>query len=56
MDSQTIVVRRCITVMELVEVPKYSLLFFLIRIVGGEVQLGPLGTAATDWSIVVCPG
>jgi hypothetical protein len=26
--------------------------FFLIRLVGGGVQLGPLGTAATDWPIV----
>jgi hypothetical protein len=24
--------------------------------VGGGVQLGPLGTAATDWPIVACPG
>jgi hypothetical protein len=23
---------------------------------GGGVQLGPLGTAATDWPIVACPG
>jgi hypothetical protein len=30
--------------------------FFLIRLVGGGVQLGPLGTAATDWPIVACPG
>jgi hypothetical protein len=29
---------------------------FLIRLVGGGVQLGPLGTAATDWPIVACPG
>jgi hypothetical protein len=28
----------------------------LIRLVGGGVQLGPLGTAATDWPIVACPG
>jgi hypothetical protein len=26
--------------------------FFLIRIVGGGVQLSPLGTAATNWPIV----
>jgi hypothetical protein len=25
-------------------------------IVGGGVQLGPLGTAATDWPIVPAPG
>jgi hypothetical protein len=31
-------------------------LFFLIRLVGGGVQLGPVGTAATDWPIVACPG
>jgi hypothetical protein len=24
--------------------------------VGGAVQLGPLGTAATDWPAVACPG
>jgi hypothetical protein len=30
--------------------------FFLIRFLGGGVQLGPLGTAATDWPIVACPG
>jgi hypothetical protein len=30
--------------------------FFLIRLVGGGVQLGTLGTAATDWPIVACPG
>jgi hypothetical protein len=29
--------------------------FFLIRLEGGEVQLRPLGTAATDWPIVACP-
>jgi hypothetical protein len=29
---------------------------FLIRIVGGRVQLGPLGTAATNWPIVPAPG
>jgi hypothetical protein len=30
--------------------------FFLIRLVGGGVQLGPLGTAATDWPTVPAPG
>jgi hypothetical protein len=30
--------------------------FFLIRLVGGGVQLGPLGMAATDWPIVPDPG
>jgi hypothetical protein len=34
---------------------KYSS-FFLNRIVGGEVQLGPLGTAATNRPIVPAPG
>jgi hypothetical protein len=34
----------------------YNNFFFLIRIVGGGVQLGPLGKAATDWPIVACPG
>jgi hypothetical protein len=29
--------------------------FFLIRIVGGGVQLGPLGTSATCWPIVPAP-
>jgi hypothetical protein len=28
----------------------------LIRLVGGGVQLGVLGTAATDWPIVPTPG
>jgi hypothetical protein len=32
------------------------ILFFLIRLVGGGVQLGPLGTAATDWPSVAFPG
>jgi hypothetical protein len=31
-------------------------LIFLIGIVGGGVQLGPLGTAATNWPIVPAPG
>jgi hypothetical protein len=26
------------------------------HLVGGGVRLGPLGTAATDWPIVACPG
>jgi hypothetical protein len=30
--------------------------FWIVRLVGGVVQLGPLGTAATDWPIVACPG
>jgi hypothetical protein len=30
--------------------------FFLIHLVGGAVQLGPLGMAATDWPIVPAPG
>jgi hypothetical protein len=29
--------------------------FFLIRLVGGGVELGPLGTAVTDLHIVACP-
>jgi hypothetical protein len=29
---------------------------FKIRLVGGGVRLGPLGTAATDWLVVACPG
>jgi hypothetical protein len=29
---------------------------FLIRIVGGGIQLGPLGTSATNWPIVPAPG
>jgi hypothetical protein len=29
--------------------------FFLIRIVGGGVQLGPLSTSATCWSVVPVP-
>jgi hypothetical protein len=31
-------------------------IFFSIRIIGGWVQLGPPGTSATDWSIVLAPG
>jgi hypothetical protein len=31
-------------------------LFLLIRIVGGGVQLCPLGTSATEWPIVSAPG
>jgi hypothetical protein len=31
-------------------------IFFLIGIVGGRVQLGPLGTAATNRPIVPAPG
>jgi hypothetical protein len=30
--------------------------FFLVRIVGGGVQLGPFGTAATNRPIVPAPG
>jgi hypothetical protein len=30
--------------------------FFLITIVGGGVQLGPLVTSATNWPIVHAPG
>jgi hypothetical protein len=34
----------------------FFLLIFLIGIVGGGVQLGPLGTAATNSLIVPAPG
>jgi hypothetical protein len=30
--------------------------FFFIGILGGGVQLGPLGTSATNWPIVPAPG
>jgi hypothetical protein len=30
--------------------------YIKIRLVGGGVQLGPLGTPATDWPIVPTPG
>jgi hypothetical protein len=30
--------------------------FFLIHLLEGGVQLGPLGTAAADWPIVPAPG
>jgi hypothetical protein len=30
--------------------------FFKIRMVGGGVQLGPLGMSATNWPIVPAPG
>jgi hypothetical protein len=33
----------------------WCLIILLIRIVGGGVQLGPLGTAVTDWPIVLAP-
>jgi hypothetical protein len=35
---------------------KLHINIFLIRIVGGGVQLGPLGTSAINWSIVLAPG
>jgi hypothetical protein len=35
---------------------KIKVTFFLIGIVGGGVQLGPLGTAATNMPIVPAPG
>jgi hypothetical protein len=34
----------------------YLLTIFFILLVGGGVQQGPLGTPATDWPIVACPG
>jgi hypothetical protein len=34
----------------------YIYIFFLIGIVGGEIQLGPLGTATTIRPIVTAPG
>jgi hypothetical protein len=34
----------------------FSLSFFLTGIVGGGVQVGPLGTAATNRPIVPAPG
>jgi hypothetical protein len=37
-------------------IQKYVLNFFLIHIVGGGVQMGPLGTSATEWSIVLAMG
>jgi hypothetical protein len=30
--------------------------FFSIRIVGGGVQMGPLGTSATEWPLIHAPG
>jgi hypothetical protein len=36
--------------------PTTPTIIFLIGIVGGGVQLGPLGTAATNRSIVPAPG
>jgi hypothetical protein len=35
---------------------KGDILIFLIGLVGGGVQLGSLGTAATEWPIVPAPG
>jgi hypothetical protein len=37
------------------EVTQKFMLFFLIRLVKGGAQLGPLGTATTDWLIVPAP-
>jgi hypothetical protein len=34
----------------------YKSMIFLIQIVGGGVQLGPLDTSATNWPIVPAPG
>jgi hypothetical protein len=31
-------------------------IIFLIRIIGGGVQLGPLGTSVTNWPILLAPG
>jgi hypothetical protein len=36
----------------LIPISPHTSIFFLIHLVGGGVQLGPLGTAATDWPIV----
>jgi hypothetical protein len=33
-----------------------NVIIFLIHIMGGGVQLGPLGMAATDWPVVPAPG
>jgi hypothetical protein len=33
-----------------------SITLLIVSLLGGGVQLGPLGTAATDWPIVACPG
>jgi hypothetical protein len=35
---------------------KQRVFFFNLLSGGYGVQLGPLGTAATDWPIVACPG
>jgi hypothetical protein len=32
------------------------LIFFLIHLVQGGAQMGPLGTVTTDWPIVPAPG
>jgi hypothetical protein len=37
------------------ELHRIRLLFFLIRIVGGGVQMRPLGMQATNWPIVPAP-
>jgi hypothetical protein len=34
----------------------FTKLFFLIRLVGGGVQLGPLRTSAANWPTVPAPG
>jgi hypothetical protein len=43
-----------ITVAE--EIPKYKLIFLIGIVGGGGVQVGPLGTAATNRPIVPAPG
>jgi hypothetical protein len=49
-------VKRGLSVLHFYECMRVGLLFFLIRIVGGGVQLGSLGTSATNWPIVPAAG
>jgi hypothetical protein len=41
---------------EIINMVTINSTFVLIHLLGGGVQLGPLGTAAIDWPIVACPG
>jgi hypothetical protein len=36
--------------------PFLSMYFFLIQLLVGRVQLGPLGTSATNWPLLPAPG
>jgi hypothetical protein len=53
-DTRNLRRSRC-GLIEVQQLRKTQSTFVLIRVVGGEVQMGPFGTAATDWPIVSAP-